>query len=153
MIDGFIFMMSFCIFINVFLQKRKRYLESVDYKKYTNPKKEIKIQYFSVLSNYLLYISISMILLRLICIWVLSGEIRSIVAEMWVSLSVVIWALFIMMNSWVILYAPINPTNTSMPGFVFKKQIDFVSLLINLIACIILLSFLGKTIKLIFKLF
>ena len=92
-------------------------------------------------------------MLRLICIWVFLGEIRSTVAEMWVSLSVVIWALFIMINSWVILYAPINPTNISMPGFVFKKQIDFVSLLVSLIACIILLSFLGKTIKLIFKLF
>ena len=34
MIDGFIFMISFCIFLNVFLQKRIRYLESDDYKKY-----------------------------------------------------------------------------------------------------------------------
>lgn len=81
------------------------------------------------------------------------GEIRSTVAEMWVSLSVVIWALFIMINSWVILYAPINPTNISMPGFVFKKQIDFVSLLVSLIACIILICSSSKTVKLISKLF
>lgn len=70
MIDGFIFMISFCIFMNVFLQKRIRYLESDDYKKYTNPQKEIRAQQFTVLSKYLLYISISIILLRLICIWV-----------------------------------------------------------------------------------
>lgn len=153
MIDGFIFMISFCIFMNVFLQKRIRYLESDDYKKYTNPQKEIRAQQFTVLSKYLLYISISIILLRLICIWVFLGEIRSTVAEMWVSLSVVIWALFIMINSWVILYAPINPTNISMPGFVFKKQIDFVSLLVSLIACIILICSSSKTVELISKLF
>ena len=108
MIDGFIFMISFCIFMNVFLQKRIRYLESDDCKKYTNPQKEIRAQQFTVLSKYLLYISISIILLRLICIWVLSGEIRSTVAEMWVSLSVVIWTLFTMINSIVFFYFPFS---------------------------------------------
>lgn len=153
MIDGFIFMISFCIFINMFLQKRTRYLESDDYKKYTNPQKEIRAQQFTVLSKYLLYISISIILLRLICIWVFSGEIRSTVAEMWVSLSVVIWTLFTMINSIVFFYFPFNPTNHSMPGFAFKEQVDSASSLVRFLACIILICSSSKTVELISKLF
>lgn len=153
MIDGFVFMIAFCVFMSVFLQKRIRYLESDDYKKYTNPQKDVRAQHFSILSKYLLYINISLILLRLICIWILSGELRSIITEMLVSLSVVIWALFTMINSIIFFYFPFNPTNHSMPVFAFKEQVDSASSLIRFLACIIFIYSSSKVIDFIIKLF
>jgi len=48
-----------CIFLKINTQARVKYLESSEYKKNTNPKKDERVKKFTRLANCLFYISIA----------------------------------------------------------------------------------------------
>ena len=148
----FLYMIGICIFMIAFLQKRTAFLESYEYKKYINPKRESRSQKFSVWSKYLLYITLAMILLRFICILIPSGELKTRVSALPVYLSIIMMSLFVMINSQVIWYSPFHPTDSKRPDSIYNKEVTEPPFYLAVTGGMVLIcSFIG-TIK-IFKLF
>lgn len=152
----FLYMIGICIFMIAFLQKRTAFLESYEYKKYINPKRESRSQKFSVWSKYLLYITLAMILLRFICILIPSGELKTRVSALPVYLSIIMMSLFVMINSQVIWYSPFHPTDSKRPDSIYNKEVTEPPFYLAVTGGMVLIcSFIGTinlTIK-IFKLF
>ena len=152
----FLYMIGICIFMIAFLQKRTAFLESYEYKKYINSKREARSQKFSVWSKYLLYITLAMILLRFICILIPSGELKTRVSALPVYLSIIMMALFVMINSQVIWYSPFHPTDSKRPDSIYNKEVTEPPFYLAVTGGMVLIcSFIGTinlTIK-IFKLF
>ena len=149
----YLYMIGICIFMIVFLQKRTVFLESYEYKKYVNPKKEARSQKFSVWSKYLLYITLAMILLRFICILIPSGELKTRVLALPVYLSIIMMALFVMINSQVIWYSPFHPTDSKRPDSIYNKEVTDLYVYSTLIAGTIAVFSLIGTINLTIKIF
>ena len=152
----YLYMIGICIFMIAILQKRTVFLESYEYKKYINPKKEARSQKFSVWSKYLLYITLAMILLRFICILIPSGELKTRVSALPVYLSIIMMSLFVMINSQVIWYSPFHPTDSKRPDSIYNKEVTEPPFYLAVTGGMVLIcSFIGTinlTIK-IFKLF
>ena len=149
----FLYMIGICIFMIAFLQKRTAFLESYDYKKYINPKRESRSQKFSVWSKYLLYITLAMILLRFICILIPSGELKTRVLALPVYLSILMMGLFVMINSQVICYSPFRPTDSKRPDSIYNKDVTELYFHTAVIGGMIAFFFLIGTINLIIKTF
>ena len=149
----YLYMIGICIFMIVFLQKRTVFLESYEYKKYINPKKETRSQKFSVWSKYLLYITLAMILLRFICILIPSGELKTRVLALPVYLSIIMMALFVMINSQVIWYSPFRPTDSKRPNSIYNEAVTEPPFYLAVTGGMVLIcSFIG-TINLTIKIF
>lgn len=149
----FLYIIGICIFMIAFLQKRTAFLESYEYKKYINPKRESRSQKFSVWSKYLLYITLAMILLRFICILIPSGELKTRVSALPVYLSIIMMALFVMINSQVIWYSPFHPTDSKRPDSIYNKEVTEPPFYLVVTGGMVLVcSFIG-TINLIIKIF
>lgn len=149
----FLYMIGICIFMIAFLQKRTAFLESYEYKKYINSKREARSQKFSVWSKYLLYITLAMILLRFICILIPSGELKTRVSALPVYLSIIMMALFVMINSQVIWYSPFHPTDSKRPDSIYNKEVTDLYVYSTLIAGTIAVFSLIGTINLTIKIF
>ena len=149
----FLYMIGICIFMIAFLQKRTAFLESYEYKKYINPKRESRSQKFSVWSKYLLYITLAMILLRFICILIPSGELKTRVSALPVYLSIIMMSLFVMINSQVIWYSPFHPTDSKRPDSIYNKEVTEPPFYLAVTGGMVLIcSFIG-TINLTIKIF
>ena len=149
----FLYMIGICIFMIAFLQKRTAFLESYEYKKYINPKRESRSQKFSVWSKYLLYITLAMILLRVICILIPSGELKTRVSALPVYLSIIMMSLFVMINSQVIWYSPFHPTDSKRPDSIYNKEVTEPPFYLAVTGGMVLIcSFIG-TINLTIKIF
>ena len=149
----YLYMIGICIFMIAILQKRTVFLESYEYKKYINPKKEARSQKFSVWSKYLLYITLAMILLRFICILIPSGELKTRVLALPVYLSIIMMALFVMINSQFIWYSPFHPTDSKRPNSIYNKDVTELYFHSAVIGGMIAAFFLIGTINLIIKIF
>ena len=104
-------------------------------------------------SKYLLYITLAMILLRFICILITSGELKTRVSALPVYLSIIMMALFVMINSQVIWYSPFHPTDSKRPDSIYNKEVTEPPFYLAVTGGIVLIcSFIG-TINLIIKLF
>ncbi len=124
-----LYMIGIYIFMIAFLQKRTAFLESYEYKKYINSKREARSQKFSVWSKYLLYITLAMILLRFICILIPSGELKTRGSALPVYLSIIMMALFVMINSQVIWFLHfIQLTAKDLTLFIIKRLRSLLSI-------------------------
>ena len=98
-------------------------------KKYINSKREARSQKFSVWSKYLLYITLAMILLRFICILIPSGELKTRGSALPVYLSIIMMALFVMINSQVIWFLHfIQLTAKDLTLFIIKRLRSLLSI-------------------------
>lgn len=88
-----------CIFLKINTQARVKYLESSEYKKNTNPKKDERVKKFTRLANCLFYISIALIVLYLICPILVAEIMVKPVTNLTLSIGVMIWSAFIIFNS------------------------------------------------------
>lgn len=150
---GFLYIIGICIFMIAFLQKRTVFLESYEYKKYINPKREARSQKFSSWSKYLLYTTLSMTLLRFICILIPAGKLKTRVSALPVYLSITMMALFVMINSQVIWYSPFHPTDSKRPDSIYNKEVTDLYVYSALIAGTIAFFFIIGTTNLIIKIF
>ena len=94
-----------------------------------------------------------MILLRFICILIPSGELKTRVSALPVYLSIIMMALFVMINSQVIWYSPFHPTDSKRPDSIYNKEVTDLYVYSTLIAGTIAVFSLIGTINLTIKIF